>query len=126
MVGHTANQRQSWDELIKAALARVLHTGHRMPVARLAVGTIANEKRPPATTKEHVGPEPSHRSSLEANLMTSAHFFQTHPSSLSQNLSVFGPFPCREAKAGLRALEGAPSERLFSAPTPFRPPSWLA
>lgn len=118
MVGHTANQRQSLDELIKAAVARVLHTGHRMPVAGLAVGILANGKPSPATRKEHGGPEPSHRSSLETNLMTSAHFFQTHPSSLSQNLSVFGSFPCGEAEAGLRALEGGPSERPLSAPTP--------
>lgn len=79
---------------------------------------MANGKPPPATLKEHIGPIPSHRISLEANLMTSAHFFQTHPSSLSQNLSAFGSFPCREAKTGLRALEGAPSQSLLSAPTP--------
>lgn len=41
--------------------------------------------------------------------MTWAHFFQTHPSSLSRNLSVSGPFPCSEAKAGPRAVEGVPS-----------------
>lgn len=61
---------------------------------------------PQQPQRSMLAPYPPTEALLEANLMTSAHFFQSHPSSLSQNLSVFGSFPCGEAKAGLRAPEG--------------------
>lgn len=87
-----------------------------MPATDLRVGTIAKGNLPLQLLKSSLAPHPPTEALLEANLMTSAHFFQSHPSSLSQNLSVFGSFPRGEAKAGLRALEGAPSLRLLPGP----------
>lgn len=67
--------------------------GHHMPAAGQVAGTATSGNPPPPTTSQGTWAQTHPRSSWEANLTTSAHFFQTRPPSLFQNLSVFGWFP---------------------------------
>lgn len=55
----------------------VSYEGHQYQ-QRVGTGHHRQWELLPATPMEHMGSKLSHRSSLEANLMTSAHFFQTH------------------------------------------------
>lgn len=66
-------------------------------------------KLPQQLWRSSLAPYPPTEALLEANLMTSAHF-SNHTLPPSPKISVsLDHFPAEKAKAGLRALEGAPS-----------------
>lgn len=71
-----------------------------VPIARgiMEWAPLPMRKLPQQLWRSSLAPYPPTEALLEANLMTSAHFFQSHPSPFSQNLSVFGSFPCGEGQ----------------------------
>lgn len=70
------------------------------------MGTIANEKAPPATLEELAGPIPSHRSAFGSKPDDLSTFFPITPFPLLPKSVSLDHFPAEKAKAGLRALEG--------------------